>query len=151
MRNSLRASLYYVEGNIYNELRLKEADPAKAEELLNKAVAAYDACAGIDPKYAFGHIGKGVMYYNIAIDLQEKASAELDDKKWMALTEQFENALMSALDPFEKAYAASTDNALKVNIAEYLKNIYYRFSTKGPEYEQGYNKYNTIVKEGKAL
>lgn len=145
------ASLYYVEGNIYNELRLKEADPAKAEELLNKAVAAYDACAGIDPKYAFGHIGKGVMYYNIAIDLQEKASAELDDKKWMALTEQFENALMSALDPFEKAYAASTDNALKVNIAEYLKNIYYRFSTKGPEYEQGYNKYNTIVKEGKAL
>lgn len=145
------ASLYYVEGNIYNELRLKETDPAKAEELLNKAVAAYDACAGIDPKYAFGHIGKGVMYYNIAIDLQEKASAELDDKKWMALTEQFENALMSALDPFEKAYAASTDNALKVNIAEYLKNIYYRFSTKGPEYEQGYNKYNTIVKEGKAL
>lgn len=145
------ASLYYVEGNIYNELRQKEADPVKAETLLNSAVAAYDACAGIDPSYAFGHIGKGVMFYNIAIDLQEKAANELDDKKWMALTEQFEAALMNALDPFEKAYAASTDNALKVNIAEYLKNIYYRFSSKGAEYEQGYNKYNTIVKEGKAL
>ncbi len=145
------ASLYYVEGNIYNELRQKEADPAKAESLLNKAVAAYDACAGIDATYVFGHIGKGVMFYNIAIELQDKAANELDDKKWMALTEQFEAALMSALDPFEKAYEASTDNALKVNIAEYLKNIYYRFSSKGAEYEQGYNKYNTIVKEGKAL
>jgi hypothetical protein len=69
----------------------------------------------------------------------------------MALTEQFETALMSALEPFEKAYASSTDNALKVNIAEYLKNIYYRFSSRGAEYEQGYNKYNTIVKEGRAL
>ena len=145
------ASLHYVEGNINNELRQKATDPAVAEQYLNKAVAAYDRCAEIDANYAFGHIGKGVMYYNIAIDLQEKASAELDDKKWMALTEQFEAALMNALDPFEKAYAASTDSALKVNIAEYLKNIYYRFSSKGTEYEQGYNKYNTIVKEGKAL
>ena len=145
------ASLYYVEGNIYNELRQKEADPAKAESLLNSAVAAYDACAGVDASYAFGHIGKGVMFYNIAIELQDKAANEMDDKKWMALTEQFETALMNALDPFEKAYAVSTDNALKVNIAEYLKNIYYRFSSKGAEYEQGYNKYNTIVKEGKAL
>ena len=145
------ASLYYVEGNIYNELRQKEADPEKAEALLNKAVAAYDACSGIDASYAFGHIGKGVMFYNIAIELQDKAANELDDKKWMALTEQFETALMSALEPFEKAYAASTDNALKVNIAEYLKNIYYRFSSRGAEYEQGYNKYNTIVKEGRAL
>lgn len=144
------ASLYYVEGNIYNELRQAEKDEAKAEEYLAKAVEAYDACEGVNPAYEFGHIGKGVMFYNMAIDLQEKAANELDDRKYMALVEKFEAALMNALAPFEKAYAVTADNTMKVNIAEYLKNIYYRFSTKGAEYEDGYKKYSEIVKTGVA-
>ena len=90
------------------------------------------------------------MFYNIAIDLQTQASNELDDRKYMALVEKFEAALMDALAPFEKAYAVSTDNSMKVNIAEYLKNIYYRFNAKGAEYEAGYNKYSEVVKTGVA-
>ena len=145
------ASLYYVEGNIYNELRqVTKDDEAKAAEYLAKAVEAYDACEGVNPAYEFGHIGKGVMFYNYAIELQEKANNEWDDKKYMALVEQFEAALMNALEPFEKAYTVSVDNNLKVSIAEYLKNIYYRFVSKGGEYEAGYNKYNEIVKTGVA-
>ena len=144
------ASLYYVEGNIYNELRQAEKNEDKSDEYIAKAVAAYDACEGVNPEYEFGHIGKGVMFYNIAIELQEKAANELDDKKYMSLVEKFEAALMNALEPFEKAYAVSKDNNLRVNIAEYLKNIYYRFSTKGAEYENGYNKYSEIVKTGVA-
>ena len=127
-----------------------EKDEAKAEEYLAKAVAAYDACEGVNAEYEYGHIGKGVMFYNIAIELQDKAANELDDKKYMALVEKFEQALMNALAPFEKAYQVSKDNTLKVNIAEYLKNIYYRFSTKGAEYETGYAKYSEIVKTGVA-
>ncbi|MBR5499171.1 MAG: hypothetical protein IKV75_03315 [Bacteroidales bacterium] len=143
------ASLYYVEGNIYNELRqATKDDEAKAAEYLAKAVAAYDACEGVNPAYEFGHIGKGVMYYNYAIELQEKANLEFDDKKYMALVEQFEAALMNALEPFEKAFEVTADNNLKVSIAEYLKNIYYRFVSKGGEYETGYNKYAEIVKNG---
>lgn len=144
------ASLYYVEGNIYNELRQVAEDEAKAEEYLAKAVAAYDACEGVNAEYEYGHIGKGVMFYNIAIELQDKAANELNDAKYMALMEQFEQVLMNALAPFEKAYQVSKDNTLKVNIAEYLKNIYYRFSTKGEEYEAGYKKYSDIVKSGVA-
>ena len=143
------ASLYYVEGNIYVELR--KADPANSDNYVAKAVEAYDACSGINPEYEFGHIGKGIMYYNIAIELQEKASAEVDDAKWAALNKQFTEALKNALEPFEKAYAVSKDDSLKVNIAEYLKNIYYRFSSDGPEYEAGYKKYNEVVKTGKPL
>ena len=143
------ASLYYVEGNIYNELR--QADPEKAEEYIAKAVAAYDACAGISAEYEFGYIGKGIMYYNIAIELQEKAANELDDAKWSALNDQFAAALKNAREPFENAYNVSKDDALRVNIAEYLKNIYYRFSSEGPEYEAGYKKYNEVVKTGKPL
>ena len=143
------ASLYYVEGNIYNELR--QADPEKADEYVAKAVEAYDACAGINPEYEFGYIGKGIMYYNMAIELQDKAANELDDAKWAKLNEQFTVALKNALEPFEKAYEISKDDSLRVNVAEYLKNIYYRFSSDGPEYAEGYNKYNEVVKTGKPL
>ena len=140
---------YYVEGNIYNELR--QADPAKADEYVAKAAEAYDACSTINPDYEFGYIGKGIMYYNIAIELQEKAANELDDAKWAVLNEQFTVALKNALEPFEKAYNISKDDALRVNIAEYLKNIYYRFSSDGDQYMEGYKKYDSVVKNQKPL
>ncbi len=133
------ASLYYVEGNIYKELKN-----------IDKAIESYYKCAEINPEYEFGFIGAGILYYEQAIELQEKASNELDDKKYNALVVEFEQALKNALEPFEKAYAVSKDNSLKVNIAEYLKNIYYRFSSNGPEYEAGYKKYDEIVKNGQA-
>ena len=133
------ASLYYVEGNIYKELKQND-----------KAVAAYYKCSEINPEYEFGYIGAGILYYELAIELQEKASNELDDKKWTELNKQFEEALMNALEPFEKAYAVSKDPQLKVSTAEYLKNIYYRFSSNGPEYEAGYKKYDEVVKTRQA-
>jgi len=133
------ASLYYVEGNIYKELKQND-----------KAVAAYYKCSEINPEYEFGYIGAGILYYELAIELQDKASNEFDDKKYNALIEEFETALKNALDPFEKAYNVSKDNELRVNIAEYLKNIYYRFSSNGPEYEAGYKKYDEVVKTRQA-
>jgi hypothetical protein len=91
------------------------------------------------------------MYYNIAIELQEKAANELDDAKWVKLNKQFSEALKNALAPFEAAYNMSKDDALKVNVAEYLKNIYYRFSSDSDEYMAGYKKYNEVVKTGQPL
>ena len=132
------ASLYYVEGNVYKELgRLEEA------------VAAYYQCAEINPEYEYGFIGAGVMFYEQAVKISEEASAEYDDAKYAVLVEKFEKMLMDALDPFEKAYSVTKDENLKVSIAEYLKNIYYRFYSKGAEYEEGYNKYDAIVKGAK--
>ena len=133
------ASLYYVEGNIYKELKNIE-----------KAVESYYKCAEINPEYEFGYIGAGLLYYELAIELQEKAGNELDDKKYNELVGQLEQALKDALDPFEKAYAVSKDDQLKVSVAEYLKNIYYRFYSNGPEYEAGYKKYDEVVKSGVA-
>ena len=131
------ASLYYVEGNIYKELKNYE-----------KAVESYMKCADINPEYEFGFIGAGILYYERAVELSEQASNEFDDKKYNALVEQFEKALLDALEPFEKAYNVTKDNTLKVSIAEYLKNIYYRNISKGAEYEAAYNKYNEVVKTG---
>ncbi|MBQ8484324.1 MAG: tetratricopeptide repeat protein [Bacteroidales bacterium] len=133
------ASLYYVEGNIYKELGNME-----------KAIESYYKCAEINPAYEFGYIGAGILYYEQAVKLSEEASNEFDDKKYEALVSQFEQSLKNALEPFEKAYAVSKDNELKVNIAEYLKNIYYRFISNGAEYEAGYKKYDEVVKTGQA-
>ena len=145
------ASLYYVEGNIYNELRQVEKDAAKSQELLEKAVAAYDDCAKINPAYEFGYIGKGILYYNLAIELQDKAANEFDDAKYQVLLGQFETALMNAFEPFEQAYNVSKDDSIRVNVAEYLKNICFRFRDKDAKYQTSYEKYNTVVNEGKPL
>lgn len=132
------ASLYYVEGNIHKQLGDTE-----------KAVAAYNEANKVDPNYEFGFIGIGILYYEKALELQDKAQAELDDAKYMALIEEFETALKNAIEPFEKAYAVSKSDDIKVNIAEYLKNIYYRFRSESPEYQANYEKYDRVVSTGK--
>ena len=149
------ASLYYVEGNIYNELRQavnaeEEGADAKKKEYFESAIKAYDECVKVNPEFEFGYIGKGLQYYNYAVELQDKASYEYNQAKYEALLAQMEDALSSALKPFEDAYNVSKDNALRVNVAEYLKNIYYRFSSKGEEYETAYKKYNEVVKTQQA-
>ncbi|MCM1501848.1 MAG: hypothetical protein NC115_04170 [Bacteroidales bacterium] len=132
------ASLYYVEGDIHNKLGHKE-----------EAIAAYLKSNEINPEYEFGLIGIGILHYNEAIEIQEKAATEMDDAKYMALVDEFEAALMNAIDPFEKAFAISKDEGIKVNLAEYLKNIYYRFRDKDQKFMDGYLKYDEVVKNGK--
>ena len=132
------ASLYYVEGNIYKQLGEIE-----------KAAEVYYRCTDVNPEYEYGYIGAGVMFYEEAVKVSEAASTEYDDAKYNALVEKFEKLLLDAIDPFEKAYNVTKDENLKVSIAEYLKNIYYRFITKGEEYEAGYKKYDAVVKGAK--
>lgn len=131
------ASLYYVEGDIHNKLGNKE-----------DAIKAYMKSYEINPEYEFGLIGIGILYYNEAIEIQDKAQQEFDDAKYAALVEEFEQALLNAVEPFEKAFEVTKDKQIKVSIAEYLKNIYFRFRDKDAKYEEGYNKYNTIVANG---
>jgi len=80
--------------------------------------------------------------------ISEKAALEMNDAKYEVLMNECETALLDAKTPFEKAFEVTKDNEIKVNIAAYLKNIYYRFYSKGAEWEEGYNKYSEIVKNG---
>ena len=131
------ASLYYVEGNIYAELGNDE-----------KAVEAYRKCFDVDPKYAYGFIGEGLLHYKKASDISEKAQNEMDDNKYMALVKDFNAEMKACIEPFEKAFEVTEDKDLKTNLADYLKSIYYRFVDEGEEYKAAYDKYNKIVKEG---
>ena len=128
-------SLYYVEGNIRGQLGDTE-----------KAVASYRKCAEIDPNYEYGYIGEGIMHYNKAVELQEQASAELDDAKYMKLVGQFEETLKACIEPFEIAYSVTKDDTIKCQISEYLKNACYRFRDESPEMMAKYEKYDRVVK-----
>ena len=129
------ASLYYVEGNINKELGN-----------LDEAAKCYAQCATVDPNYEYGYIGAGVMYYDHAVELQEKAQEELDDAKYAALVEEFEGALKACIQPFEKAFEITKDEEVKVSIAEYLKNACFRFRDQA-DYQAKYEKYNQYYSE----
>lgn len=132
------ASLFYVEGDIYKQMK----DYENAEKFFYKATE-------IDPTYVYGVLSVGVMYYEKAVDIQTKASEELDDAKYTALMKEFEASLEKALEPFEQSYANSNDPEIKTAVAEYLKNIYFRFRSKGDSYQQAYEKYNAIMNAAK--
>lgn len=132
-------SLYYVEGNINKELGNMEA-----------AIASWSKCAQVDPKYVWGYIGHGQYLYNSAVEIQEKAQAELDDAKYAVLVADFEKALKGCLEPFEKAFNTTDDDELKVSVAEYLKNACYRFRDEDAKYQSMYDKYSAIVAAGTA-
>ena len=129
------ASLYYVEGNINKEL-------GNIEE----AAKCYAQCSQVDPNYEYGYIGAGVMYYDYAVELQEKAQEELDDAKYAVMVEQFESALKSCVEPFEKAFEATKDPEIKVSIAEYLKNACFRFRDDA-NFMSKYEKYNQFYND----
>ena len=131
------ASLYYVEGDIHKKLGDTEA-----------AAAAYRKAAEVNPDYEFSYLGLGILYYDKAVELQDAAAKELDDTKYMELLDEFETTLMNAIEPFETAFNLTKDNQIKVSLAEYLKNIYFRFRDKSPEYAENYEKYNSIVTNG---
>ena len=135
------ASLWYVEGNTHAKLGHEE-----------EAIAAYNEASKVDPKYEYGYVGIGVYFYEKMIAIAEEANA-LDYSKWReydALIEKYYVAAEQAVEPFETAYELSADNGLKYNVAQYLKDIYFRLRNKNEAYNANYEKYDAIVKAGKA-
>ena len=129
------ASIYYVEGNVHSKLGETE-----------KAIEAYKKCSEIDPNYEYGYVGEGLLYFNQAVELEKKAQDELDDKKYVALVQEFEKTLKKCVDPFEKAIEITKDDQVKSSIASYLKNICYRLQDDpDPKYKQGYEKYSAMA------
>ena len=129
------ASLYYVEGDAYKKL----GDFDKALELFDKS-------SEVDPTYIYGILNKAILYYDRAVEIQEKASLEMDDAKYNKMVEELNSYLEKAIDPFEKSFGMTEDKDIKTAIADYLKNIYYRFRDKSESYKAAYEKYNSFMK-----
>lgn len=130
------ASLYSTEGDIHKELKEDES-----------AIACYRKASEVDPKFPYGYVGEGLLLYERAIEyatLANDAVADADYRKYLAL---YEETMPKAIEPFEKAFELAADNPkLQNGIAEYLKNIYYRFSSENETYMAGYKKYNDFLK-----
>lgn len=129
------ASLYYVEGNIRKQLGQKD-----------EALAAYAKCAEVNPAYEFGYIGQGLLFFEEAVKYQEEAQNEFNDRKYMALVEKCDEALKNAMPALEKGFEVTQEKATKIGLAEYLKNIYFRFRDQA-EYQAKYDQYNSFIKD----
>lgn len=130
------ASLYYAEGNVYKNLGDNE-----------NAIKCYYKSFEIDPNYVFGIYSVGSTYFDEAIAIQTKMD-ELDVKDvegYEKLYGEFEQALLNAAEPFEKAFNATADKEFQISIADGLKQIYFRFRDKDPKYQAGYEKYNKFL------
>lgn len=131
------ASLYYVEGDIYG--RLKDFE---------NAVKSYRKAGEVNPEYEMGYYGEGVMWYNHALALQEEANAlpYSEYKKYDQLQEELKGALKNCIEPFEKCFAITKNDAVKTNVADYLKRIYFIFRGESDDYKAAYEKYDAILK-----
>lgn len=130
------ASLHYAEGNVYKNLKD-----------LDNAIKCYYKSFEIDPTYVFGIYTVGSTYYDRAIEIQEEINAlDVNDyETYDKLLAEFEKALIDAIEPFEKAFAATDDKEFQLAIADGLKQIYFRFRDKDPKYQEGFEKYNSFL------
>ena len=129
------ASLFSAEGNVYKKL----GDVENAANMYKKA-------AEVNPDFVFAPLSLGALYYDKAIEIQNKASEELDDNKYFALVKEMDETLEKAIAPFEESFQKTDDPELKMAIAEYLKNIYFRLREKNPDYEALSKKYESYLK-----
>ncbi len=131
------ASLYYAEGGVYKNLKQYE-----------KAIELYKKAAEIDPKYMFAPWAIGETYYQMGLDIQEKASMETDDNKYMEMVKMLDDYLKNAIEPFETVFNNSTDAEMKRYSAEYLKNIFFRFRDNDENSKVSYEKYVKFLEGG---
>ncbi len=132
------ASLYYVEGNVYKEIKDYE-----------KALACYNKSYEIDPNYVYSIYSVGLTYFDMAIATQD-AMDKLDIRDvegYDALNVQFEDYLKKSIEPFEQAFEIAEEMDIKAVVASALKQVYFRFRDKGQNYSDGYVKYDQFLKE----
>ena len=129
------ASLFYVEGNARKKLGQNA-----------EALAAYDKAIAVNPNYEWGYVGKGILLYDMAAEVADKASTEMNDAKYMELMGEFENYLKGCVAPFEQAFELISDQDIKSSIAEYLKNACFRFRSESAEFQEKYDKYSSFGK-----
>ena len=126
-------SLYYAEGNVWKKLNNIE-----------KAIEFYQKSIEINPNYLYGYFSIGATYYEVAVDVQNAASDEMDDRKYNALIDEMDKLLMKAIEPLEKSFSITNDADIQVDIANYLKFIYYRLQGKDEAYTPLYEKYRDV-------
>ena len=130
-------TLVYAEGNVY----FNTGD-------YNEAIKYYRKSYEMDSTYVYGVYAVGSAYYEMALDVQDEMDKlDLRDVEgYEKLLAEFEQDLMSAIEPLEKAFEMTVDQDVKNNAALMLKEVYFRFRDK-PGFAEQHAKYEQFLKE----
>lgn len=123
------AQYYLIRGNLEENLKQYEA-----------AMVDFEKALSLDPKMADAEAGKGRIYYNQAVKVNEDA-AYLDGAAYKEALKQMNDLFMQSVPYFEKAHQMNPENRDYMIV---LKQLYYRFHEKDAQMEQ---KYNAIMEE----
>ena len=115
------AQYHHIKGNLDENLGNYDA-----------ALADFDAALAIDPTLADAMAGKGRVYYNQAVKLNEEAAMISDNKEYKKALEQMNEVFRKSLPFFEKAHEIDPTDRTYVQI---LKGLYYRFHDEAKEAE----------------
>ena len=96
------------------------------------ALADFDAALAIDPKMADAMAGKGRVYYNQAVKLNEAAANIMDNKEYKKALDEMNEVFRQSLPFFEKAHEMAPEERSYIQT---LKGLYYRFGMEDKENE----------------
>ena len=115
------AQYHHIKGNLDENLGNYDA-----------ALADFDAALAIDPTLADAMAGKGRVYYNQAVKLNEEAAMISDNKAYKKALDEMNEVFRKSLPYFEKAHEMEPTDRSYVVI---LKGLYYRFHMEDKEAE----------------
>ena len=119
------AQYHLIKGNLNENQKNYEA-----------ALADFDRALAIDPTMADAEAGKGRVYYNQAVKMNEDAALIADAKEYKKALEEMNAMFRQSMPFFEKAHELAPDNRAYMIT---LRGLYYRFDMT--------DKYNAINEE----
>ena len=94
------------------------------------ALIDFDNALKLDPTLADAMAGKGRVYYNQAVKLNEAAAMISDNKEYKKALEEMNEVFRKSLPFFEKAHEMAPEDRTYMQI---LKGLYYRFKMTAEE------------------
>lgn len=117
--------LYYVKRGVLYEML----------DRLDDAMADFDKVLAANPNSADALAGKGRVYYNKAVKLNEAANAITDNNEYKKALDEMNAVFRESLPFFERAHELKPDNTTYLQT---LKMLYYRFRSE-PEMQAKYD------------
>jgi len=106
------AQYYHIRGNLKENAKMYE-----------EALADFDKALAIDPTLADAVAGKGRVYYNQAVKMNEDAAYISDNKQYQKALKEMDEVFAKSLPFFEQAHELDKENR---NYMIILKQLYYR-------------------------
>ena len=107
------AQYHHIKGNLDENLGNYDA-----------ALVDFDEALRCDPTLADAEAGKGRVYYNQAVKLNEAAALISDNKEYKKALDEMNEVFRKALPHFEKAHEMDPEDRTYMQV---LKGLYYRF------------------------